>query len=314
MTPIERLLPQKGLPKGHAHKRPTQKGISAMISLLAHTPRVPVPFWSPLILAALVIAPLAALAVSSPEDAGAQQYAGSGVHISADANRDFPNKLIVFDSNAPPSHDPDLAVDIGNIAVLANNLDDEDADGLVDDPDENNYGGRAIFAFDQDVSIGSFLFVDKDHGSSDFAIAYNAGGEILARVPIPQADDGSVQQIDVNADGVRRFELDYRDSGGFTGIEVACQTQPASVVVPVAPTSTQAPVPAPAVAPSVVEPSSVAAAAVDRPAPAVLGAVALPAGGGPPTTGDSWFEWAAGLIVLTLALGGLIFFGRRQSR
>jgi len=306
-----------------------------MISLLAHTPRVPVPFWSPLILAALVIAPLAALAVSSPEDAGAQtcpaqlridfaglpagtilgeQYAGSGVHISADANRDFPNKLIVFDSNAPPSHDPDLAVDIGNIAVLANNLDDEDADGLVDDPDENNYGGRAIFAFDQDVSIGSFLFVDKDHGSSDFAIAYNAGGEILARVPIPQADDGSVQQIDVNADGVRRFELDYRDSGGFTGIEVACQTQPASVVVPVAPTSTQAPVPAPAVAPSVVEPSSVAAAAVDRPAPAVLGAVALPAGGGPPTTGDSWFEWAAGLIVLTLALGGLIFFGRRQSR
>lgn len=197
---------------------------------------------------ALTIGLLALLAVTAPREAGAQscegpftidfaglspgtilgeQYAGQGVHVSAEANEDFPDALIVFDTNAPVTHDPDLAADIGNIAILANNLEDEDDDGLVDDPDENNYGGRAIFTFDQEVSVSSFLFVDKDHGSEDFAVAYDAGGGVLANVPIPQAGNGSVQQIEVNAAGVRRLELEYRDSAGFTGIEVDCgQAEP----------------------------------------------------------------------------------------
>ena len=36
------------------------------------------------------------------------------------------------------------------------------------------------------------------------------------------AGNGSVQTININADGVRRFEVVYGDSGGFTGIEVDC--------------------------------------------------------------------------------------------
>src|SRR3990172_2805797 len=80
-----------------------------------------------------------------------EQYAAFGVHISGIANEGFPDALVAFDTNAPPTPDPDLAVDIGNIAIFANNLADANGDGLVDDPDENNFGGRAIFAFDQDV-------------------------------------------------------------------------------------------------------------------------------------------------------------------
>src|SRR3972149_5595891 len=98
----------------------------------------------------------------------AEQYAGFGVHISGIANGGFPDALIVFDTNAPPTHDPDLAVGIGNIAIFPTNLTDENGDGLGDDPDENNFGGTATFAFDQAVTIGSVLWVDKDHGNPNF--------------------------------------------------------------------------------------------------------------------------------------------------
>ena len=165
-----------------------------------------------------------------------EQYAAQGVHISAEANRDFPDALIVFDTNAPPTHDPDLAVDIGNIAVLAKDLTDSNGDGLVDDPDENNFGGKAIFTFDQPVHVGSLLFVDHDHQPSDFIAAYNASGNVIVTVPIPIAGNGSVQSISINADGVSRLELVYKDSAGFKGIEVEC--------VPTTPTPTPAPGPA----------------------------------------------------------------------
>ena len=128
-----------------------------------------------------------------------EQYAGSGVHISGAANNGGPNALIVFDSNSTDTDlDADLRVGIGNIAIFANNLTDVDpADGLVDRPDENNYGGRAIFAFDQDVSIGSFKFIDKDHEPDDFAIAYDASGNVIKQAAISPAGNGSVQTIAV---------------------------------------------------------------------------------------------------------------------
>ena len=178
----------------------------------------------------------------------AEQYAGFGVHISGIANEGFPDALIVFDTNAPPTHDPDLAVDIGNIAIFANNLTDANGDGLVDDPDENNFGGRAIFAFDQDVGIGAYLFIDKDQANPNFAVAYNAAGEVLVTVPVPVGANASVQRIDINADGVRRLELVYHESGGFTGIEVACpQPTPSptstSTVQTPGPTATPTPTP-----------------------------------------------------------------------
>src|SRR5207249_601038 len=107
------------------------------------------------------------------------------------ANRDFPDAVVLFDSNAPPTHDPDLHVLLGNIALLPLNLTDSNHDGLVDDPDENNYGGKQIYTFDQPVHIGSFLFIDKDHGTPDHAFAYDVGGNLIKTALIPVAGNGS---------------------------------------------------------------------------------------------------------------------------
>jgi hypothetical protein len=166
-----------------------------------------------------------------------EQYASYGVHISVVANGDHPPAAIVFDSNSSGSNDPDLEVDIGNISILARDLKDENGDGLADFPDENNSGGAQIFTFDQPVHVESFVFIDKDHGVPDKAIAYDASNHEIKTVPIPVGANGSVQTIAVDADNVRRLEIVYRDSGGLTGIVINC---PAAT-----PTPTPSPTPAP---------------------------------------------------------------------
>ena len=161
-----------------------------------------------------------------------EQYASLGVHISGSTSRtDLPDAVVVFNSNGTGSHDPDLEVHIGNIAILANNLSDKNGDGLVDFPDENNYGGKQVYEFDSPVHIGSFLFIDKDHGTPERATAYDADGNMVSSVPIPVGANASVQTIDVNADNAVKLEIRYRDSGALTGIQICpeastSQTEP----------------------------------------------------------------------------------------
>jgi hypothetical protein len=259
-----------------------------------------------------------------------EQHAGFGVHISAVANGGHPDALIVFDTNAPPTHDPDLAVDIGNIAILAENVDDQNGDGLVDDPDENNFGGKVTFTFDQDVSIGSFVFVDHDHQPADYAAAYDASGNLITKVMIPVAGNGSVQEIAVNVDGVRRFELVYRDSAGFTGIEVECQqpggTPTATPAGGGGPTPTATPAgagvgtptpaaggqatPTPGAAGQTTSPSGgqqpVAVAGLVQPAAAQPQPATVPSMGGAPSDGGGTLSWAA---VALLAAGFALITG-----
>jgi hypothetical protein len=278
------------------------------------------------------------------------QYAAQGVHVSVDANNGFPDAIIAFDTDLPPTHDVDLAVDIGNIAILAKNLTDSNSDGLVDDPDENDFGGKVTFTFDQDVSIGSFKFVDHDHQPSDFAAAYDASDNLITKVLIPIAGNGSVQTVDVNANGVRRFELVYRDSGGFTGIEVSCpaaatptptSTSPqgatATPTTPAEATSTPTATPtAPAGATSTPTGGPTAAAVTATPAPAagavesspaatsqtaVAGAVTGPSAQGFPVTGDGTDNSALAGPGVSLALtgalavliGGVFLIQRRRA-
>jgi len=271
-----------------------------------------------------------------------EQYAAQGVHISGVANHNpdnpqetFPDALIVFDTNTTdPDLDADLKIGIGNIALFANNLTDVNpADGLVDKPNENNFGGTATFAFDQDVSIRSVKWIDKDHVKDNFVIAYNAAGEVIVSVPVPLGANGSVQTIAINADGVRRLVFDYQESGGFTGIEVDCAQSTPTPTAAATPTTTAAPTATPSPAPEIPtatpeggtstqappasspSPSPTVAAAVSPPeagTSVAAGPGALPAGGGSPPAAEG-FRWTAPLIILALVLGGTFVSMRRGS-
>jgi hypothetical protein len=275
---------------------------------------------------ALFVALIALAASAAPRDANAacsgpftidfaglpagtiigEQYADFGVHISGVANEGFPDALIVFDTNAPPTHDPDLAVDVGNIAIFAKNLTDQNGDGLVDDPDENNFGGTATFNFDQAVTIGSLLWIDKDASHPNFIVAYDAAGQVLVSVPVPQGANASVQSIEVNADGVRRLELVYQESGGFTGIEVVCE-QATPTPAPTAP-------PTPVVAAATATPAPVVAADPSvQQTPVVLAAASLPASGGAPGTGGD-IAWASAVLAATVVASGSFVLVRIAKR
>jgi hypothetical protein len=244
-----------------------------------------------------------------------EQYASRGVHISGLANgAGFPHAIIVFNSNGSASHDRDLEVDVGNIAILAKNLNGAEGDGVVDDADENNYGGKQIYVFDHPVYIGSFLFIDKDHGTPDRAIAYGASNNIITQVPIQVAGNGSVERIDVDAGDVSRLIIDYRDSGGLTGIQVCPQTAETPD-----PTPTVSPSPKPSATPVAsstelpVQPAA-PTAGPSSPAPAVL-AAALPATGGKlgsaaPSTGEVGI--AAGALATFML--GVVAIARSQRK
>ncbi|TMB67200.1 MAG: hypothetical protein E6J43_09095 [Chloroflexi bacterium] len=227
-----------------------------------------------------------------------EQYASLGVHISGSTSRtDLPDAIVVFNSNGTGSHDPDLEVHIGNIAILANNLSDKNGDGLVDFPDENNYGGKQVYQFDSPVHIGSFLFIDKDHGTPERATAYDADGNVVSSVPIPVGANASVQTIDVNADDAVKLEIRYRDSGALTDIQVC----PAATTTESGPS----PTPKPHASSSgttnqlVTIPRTVKTQSLSLPSTAVLPAAMPRTGGDPePRSATATAELAAGLLAL----------------
>jgi len=233
-----------------------------------------------------------------------EQYASLGVHISGDTNRvDLPDTVVVFDSNGSGSRDPDLEVHVGNIAILGKNANDADSDGLVDSPDENNFGGKQTYTFDNPVHVGSFMFIDKDHGTPDRATAYDVDDNVVATALIPVGANASVQTIDINADNVARLEIRYRDSGGLTGIEVCPPPESATNSSPTNPTT---------VTPLVATPRTVKQQSLNAP-------VALPAalphtGGRPGTDLTVGYEELAGaaLVLFGLHLAARTVRGTRR--
>jgi hypothetical protein len=158
-----------------------------------------------------------------------EQYAAQGIHISGNANEaGRPDQLIVFDSNASGTRDPFMEVDIGNLAIIPEHLNDPNGDGLVDDPNNTEEGGVQIYEFDHPRVVRSFVIVEIDHGvqASQQAFAFDADGNLIKQVPILIAGPGSVQTVQVDASGVSRLEIRYRDSAGVTDIDLGCAETP----------------------------------------------------------------------------------------
>jgi hypothetical protein len=158
-----------------------------------------------------------------------EQYAGEGIHISGNANQaGKPDQLIVFDSNASGTRDPFMEVDIGNLAIIPEHLNDPNGDGLVDDPNNTQEGGVQIYEFDHVRTVESFVIVEIDHGvqASQQAFAFDADGNLIKQVPILIAGPGSVQTVQLDASGVSRLEIRYRDSAGVTDIDLGCAETP----------------------------------------------------------------------------------------
>lgn len=150
-----------------------------------------------------------------------EQYAAYGIHISGNAFGTYPDQVVIYnaDGNGP---DPDLQTASGHLAIFPENVTDADGNGTVDVPNDQGRGGLLTITFDYDRTVTSFLFVDKENNNPGTATAYDANNNLITSVAIPNAGNGSLQTIVMNATGVRKIVFDYRDSGGLTDILLDC--------------------------------------------------------------------------------------------
>ncbi|QDU69823.1 hypothetical protein [Engelhardtia mirabilis] len=156
-----------------------------------------------------------------------QYYDELGLRISAENGSPFgPDKAIIFDSGNPTGGDFDLMTPgpgigndefLGNLLIIAEDDVDADNDGLVDDPDDAQEGGKIEFRWDQDVSVLSFQVIDVDSEEFDFLYLYDEFDNLLLVRDLGPIGDNSVQMFGFDNGGfggVRRAVLEFAGSGG----------------------------------------------------------------------------------------------------
>ncbi|NNF02189.1 MAG: T9SS type A sorting domain-containing protein, partial [Bacteroidia bacterium] len=147
-----------------------------------------------------------------------------GVTITATANGNGVDTVIIFDSNVNGTADPDLEVNIGPMLIIPDNIVDTNSNGLVDDPNDNGTGGVMIFEFDECVTINSFVFVDQDFNTLPVVTAYDSLGNIITQVTVPNMGESSVQVVALNASCVSKLEISAVTSFAVTGFDIDCNT------------------------------------------------------------------------------------------
>jgi hypothetical protein len=177
------------------------------------------------------------------------------------------NAAVIFDSDMPTGGDDDLGtpnetcpgggpgmgsggevgmpyencVPLHNVLIIAENLDDADSDGLVDDPDDSDVPGQ-VYMFDfrnivdpfvpDDVTVFEVTILDVEEIETPGDVTlYAADDTVLGAFSVPAVGDNGVTTIetgptDVGTSGVAYLVVDLQGSGGIDNIVMAIRTEP----------------------------------------------------------------------------------------
>jgi len=160
-----------------------------------------------------------------------------------------PLDLMVFDSDAINTADPDLEVNLGNIVMIPH---DDNDDGIPDNcpgnciQNDSPNGGWQVYTFDPARFVNSLVFVDADRNNvagSDIVTAYDdfvtdsdgnqdCSGNIVSINPdtnmpgfvqIQNAGDGSKQAVvTMGTEKTKCLKVQYMDSGAVARINLGC--------------------------------------------------------------------------------------------
>ena len=150
------------------------------------------------------------------------QYEDWGVSIHFESNEVESNAGITFDSNNPTGGDQDLGVstpeeDFGNLLIIAENMDDYDQDGLIDDPDDNASGGLIKFSFTYSTQLMSIDLIDFDNEGSFIEVE----GSNSYIEEVLKTDDGGIQSMAFDQFlFASTFSVDLVDSGAIDNLKV----------------------------------------------------------------------------------------------
>jgi len=162
------------------------------------------------------------------------EWSDIGLTVSArNNNGSHPDKAILFDTAEPTGEDDDLLTPnpagfdnleaLGHVLIIAeDDVDDDPADLLVDDPDDEAAGGSVYFDFDDKATICSVTLLDIDEKLGTELRFYRNGNlatpdETLSIISL---GDGSVQRVEVMEPDVDRFEVYFKGSGAIGPMEL----------------------------------------------------------------------------------------------
>jgi hypothetical protein len=169
------------------------------------------------------------------------QWSALDVTLSCTSDRrDRAVPCLAFDSSDPTGNDPDLGTPneafggpgrgaggasgagrndgaLGHLAIIAENTDDADGDGLVDDPDDEARGGEIRLAFKQSVDITSVTLVDIDADEGDGTLRFETADGIVEH-RVDGAGDNSVQTINLDVRAVNELTVSLSRSGALAEV------------------------------------------------------------------------------------------------
>jgi hypothetical protein len=163
------------------------------------------------------------------------QWFGQGLDISGVTNDpNHPDEVVLFDTANPTGGDTDLVTPgygpgntepRGMVIVLADNVEDLNGDGLVDDPGDSDGGGTFTFDFSVCATLQSATVLDIDATEPNcFFEAFDENGLSVGTWPLALLGDNSIQTIDFGGvERVRRLELTICASGALVDL-VYCPT------------------------------------------------------------------------------------------
>lgn len=152
-------------------------------------------------------------------------YNSNGITISSVSNKSYlSDDVIVFNSNASGTADPDLEVNEGNLLIFPENTIDNNNDGLVDSPDDSRFGGVITLTFANPTTVVSLDFMDRDDGNTAWVKAYNTSNTLLKTVPIVHLGNKSQQTLNVNTANVSKLVISYDGSGAVGNFVFNCPT------------------------------------------------------------------------------------------
>lgn len=176
-----------------------------------------------------------------------RQYDSIGIksisaYTIADSNNSWKNKnnrAIIFDSSRPSGFDFDLGTPnqafggpglgsggasnnqaLEKILIIAENMDDRNKDGFIDDPDDNLGGGIINIEFSNSVNLNSLMFIDV-HEDDVRLNAYKNNGNSQKEfsLNIPKLGDNSVQTVELDAESkskkIKRLEIELDGLGAI---------------------------------------------------------------------------------------------------
>lgn len=141
-----------------------------------------------------------------------------------------PDLLTIFDTSNPTGGDFDLQTpgfgpgnDVAQeyVLIIAENDGNANGDKLIDDPDDEAFGGTISLQFSYDWTFQSATVLDVDGNESSSIALYDAGGNLLAQLKLANLGDNSSQTVNTDVPNVRRFELVLGGSGALAEL-VGC--------------------------------------------------------------------------------------------